>query len=177
MRKYTASLLALCLGLSLAACGGGKKTELTKENIGDYLAFTSSVDCSMDTDSGSVLGLFYKNYSGDAAADIRIINQTGAKFENVTITLKLKAMNFDANQNGLICGWEFTSGNNHEGTSRSDALNYKTIKVALPYDGNWNTTEHLKLVLYSKWSDLIGSPSGLNSIYFEVTDVTGTVVG
>ena len=52
MRKYTASLLALCLGLSLAACGGGKKTELTKENIGDYLAFTSSVDCSMDTDSG-----------------------------------------------------------------------------------------------------------------------------
>jgi len=177
MKKAIVILLALVMVLSLSACGGGgsnstKKTELTKENIEDYLAFTATVDCSID-DSGSIG--FIKNYSGEAKADIKITNQTGAKFENVTIKLKLKVLTFNANKSGIICGWEFSNGNTHEGTTMGDAVNYKTVNVALPYDGNWNTTEQLKLALYSQWKDLVGSPSKLYSVYISVEDVTGTV--
>lgn len=177
MKKTLALLLALVLMLSLCACGGsGGKTKLTKENINEYLAITSTVDCNIDTDSGSIGGLGYKNYSGNATADIKITNQSGAKFENVNITLKLEVLTFDANKEGLICGWEFSSGNKHEGTTMADAINYKTVTVSLPYDGNWSSTEKLELALYSQWSDLLLSPAKLSSVYVSVEEVTGTIV-
>ena len=175
MKKLLALLLALLMCLSLCACGS-RKTELTKENIKDYLSFSSTVDCDVDTDTGSILGFRYKKYSGDATADIKITNQTGAKFENVNITLKMKSLTFDANAEGIICGWEFSNGNKHEGSKRADAINYKTVKVSLPYDGNWSSTEKLELVLYTQWSDLLFAPLELSSISIEIVDVSGKIV-
>ena len=178
MKKLFILILALLMVLSLAACGdeGGKKTELTKDNVKDYLAFSSNVDCNVNTDKGSVGGFGYKNYSGDATAEIKITNQTGAKFENVKLNLKLKIITCEVGKKGLICGWEFKNGNHQEGSTRANYLSYKTISVDLPYDGNWNTSENIELVLYSQWSDLVMAPMKLSNVSIEVVDATGSVV-
>ena len=182
MKKTVSLILAFVMCLSLCACSSTDKqteptkTELTKSNIEHYLAFTSNVDCKVETETGSIYGFYYKNYSGSATANIKVVNQSGAKFENVTITLKLYNVTFNANSEGIICGWEFTSGNHFEGSTLANAINYKTITITLPYDGNWSGTETLELALYTQWSDMITSPSKLSRLSYEIVKVTGNVI-
>lgn len=178
MKKVISIVLVIVLAsitvLSLSSCG---KIELTTENIKDYLSFSGDCDSNVDTDTGAVLGIYYKNYKGTATADIKITNQTSKKFENVNLTLRLSNMTFETNEKGPICGWEFTNGNVQEGTSGADRVNYKTVNVALPNDGNWSSKEYLELVLYTEWSSMLWTPSELDSVSVSVIDVSGYVVG
>lgn len=76
-------------------------------------------------------------------------NQSGARFENVTLTLELYTVSFNSSRNGIVCGWEFRSGNIgnvDSNTSIADAENSKRITVNLPFDGDWDSTEQLELV-------------------------------
>lgn len=177
MKRLLSLGLIIVLVLSLAACG---KKELTSDNIKDYLSFSSTVDCDVETDEGfvtiDVYPISYKIYSGEATADIKITNQTGAKFENAKLELKLKIITCEANEDGLICGWEFKKGGHKEGSNRGNYLSYKTITVDLPYDGNWNTSEIIELVLYSKWKDLSSAPMELSNVSIEVVSATGSIV-
>lgn len=178
MKKVLALVMALVLVLSLAACGGNKEVKLTMDNINDYLSVTATCDCSIDSDSGSIGGLYYNNYSGDATVDIKITNKTSAKFENTKVTLYVSNVVFTGGSNGVICGWEFTNGNIHEGSGMA-ASNKKTIELELPSDGNLNKTEHLKLTLYGQWKDLLNrTPNELSDsdIIVGIEDVSGVAV-
>ena len=106
MKKILAILLSFIMLLSVCSCG--KKTELTVDNVRDYLSFTASCDSDIEESSGSAGGWgYYRNYSGDASAHIRVTNQSGARFENVTLTLELYTVSFNSSRNGIVCGWEF----------------------------------------------------------------------
>jgi hypothetical protein len=165
--------------LSLSSCGEKsveeKSVELTVDNISQYLAINAVVtDCNVETDSGSVGGLYYENYNGDATVQIKVVNQSGAKFENVIIECELKTF---VDCYPACHGWEFNTGNKNSGEESSLDTNTKTIQIILPYDGNWDDTEYLTLEMYDEGHKFITAPWELSNCYINIVSVTGTVVG
>ena len=174
MKRIISLLIVGIAILSLSSCGE-KRVELTVDNISHYLNIDAFVtDCNVETDSGSVGGLKYKNYSGDATVQVKAVNQSGAKFENVIIECELKTF--------VTCypachGWEFKTGNKNSGKESPLDKNTKTIKIVLPYDGNWSDTEYLTLEMYDEGKKFITAPLELSNCYLYITNVSGTVVG
>ena len=161
MKNKTKSIIVMFMLILMvveSGCSIGKKT----------------CDCDLTEDSGSVRGIYYEDYSGESTAEITITNQSSARFENVTLTLCIYTYGTYSHYDEDVCGWEFTRGSRTEGSGPT-AKTYKTIEVDLPYDGDWNTTEQLELVLYTQWSDLVITPV-LHNVYVEVVDVSGTVI-
>ncbi|MEE1017603.1 MAG: hypothetical protein U0L27_08035 [Ruminococcus sp.] len=179
MKKILALLLVIIMSLSLVACGGKKEVKLTMDNVKDYLEVTSQCECDVDNDEGSVKGIYYNNYTGEATLKIKISNKTEAKYENTKVTLYISNVRFTGGSNGVICGWEFSNDNIHEGSGMS-GKNYKTLEVEVPADGNTEVTERLELKLYSQWSDLVGrTPDKLSNsdINVGIDNVSGTAIG
>ncbi len=180
MKKTVTIILAVVLAisavLSLTACGS-QPVNLTKDNIDEYLSFSTEIsDKNVDVDKKSALGIPITNYSGDATEDVKISNKNGAKFQDVTIKLMLKTYT-EINEKGEVYGWEYTSGNEQNLTgSRLDSYNYKIVDVKLPNDGNYSSTEKLKLEMYqSLSSNLIFDPETDDIIAgSEVVEVSGT---
>ena len=173
MRRALSLILALVMCLGLCACGG-KKVELTTDNIKEYLSIEATVvNADVDSSSGSVGGFYYKNYSGVATVKLEVVNQSGAKFANVSIVCELYTFPVFY-KGGPAYGWEFTSGNQQYLNEVTDSENYKSISISLPYDGNWSTTVNLELELYTSVSKLGVPPSELSSCYVRIISVTGT---
>lgn len=165
--------LCLALMVSLCACGGGKK--LTTDNINEYLSISATVtDCDVSKDSGSIRGIGYSAYDGEATVKIAVVNQSGANFENVKITCEVSTY-VDCIPGPHAYGWEFNNGNKQTGTKAHVDKNYKTVTITLPYDGNWSSTEKLTLELYEDGINYISSPYDLSNCYVTITDVSGTV--
>ncbi len=172
MKKTLSLIMLTVIVISLAACGSSVK--LTTENINNYLSIKASVsDCNVEKESGSILGIPYNTYNGDATAKIEVVNQSGAKFENVTITCKVYTF-VDCIPGPVGYGWEFNNGNNQTGNNPHTDMNYKTITITLPYDGNWDSQENLTLKLYEDGIKYITAPYELDGCYVDIIDVTGT---
>ena len=152
MKKVLSIILAIVISmstmLSLAACGS-KPIELTKDNIEEYLSFSTEIsDKNVDEKKSAPLGFPMTTYTGEATEDIKIANKNGAKFQDVTIKLML-TIDTELTDKGEVYGWEYTSGNNQNFTgSRLDSYNYKTIDIELSNDGNYSSTEKLTLEIY-----------------------------
>lgn len=173
MKKTLACLLALAMCLSLCACGGG--TKLTTDNIKNYLSIKASVsNCEVDKKRDSILGVGVTSYNGEATVEIEVVNQSGATFENVSITCDVFTY-VDCIPGPHAYGWEFDSGNEQTGLHPHTDKNYKTITITLPYDGNWSKTEKLSLELYEDGINYITAPYDLSNCYITITDVSGTV--
>ncbi len=174
MKKTLALLLALAMALSLCACGGGTE-ELTVDNIYDYLDIDASVaDCEVTEDSHSIGGFGFNSYEGEATVEVSVVNQSDAKFEDVTITCEV-CTDVSCISKSARYGWEFNSGNQQTGQEPHTDRNYKTIEISLPYDGNWEDTEDLSLVLYDDGINFIHAPYDFMACYVHVVDVTGKV--
>ena len=174
MKKLMFFTLALVMLLNLTACGAGGGIELTTDNIKEYVSIKASVvDSEVEKDSGSVGGLYYKNYEGEATVKLEVVNQSGAKFENVSIVCEVYTFPY-FNADGPTYGWEFKSGNKQYLNNVADSENYKSITITLPYDGNWSTTENLELVMYTETSKIPVTPSELSTCYVRIVSVSGT---
>ncbi|MBQ5953673.1 MAG: hypothetical protein IJL47_06530 [Lachnospiraceae bacterium] len=184
MKKLVILFLAIIMVMSLVACGGNteKEIELTTENIGEYLFFAANVtECNIKGSSGSAMGMGYKDYSGDAKVSISVTNSSGAKFKNVELTFELYNYVDFLYIDGDKYGWEFSSGNeknfkNADEIDRS-SKNSRTLKVSLPYEGNWNDSLTMKLVQYTSGIFSIYAPkeSGCNC-YIKLISVSGKAV-
>lgn len=131
----------------------------------------------MEKDSGSIYGYQYYNYTGESTVKLEVVNQSGVKFENVTIVCELYTF-VDFKGNDPLFGWEFKMGNQQTLTnSRVDSKNYKRITITLPYDGNWSTTEDLELTLYTSAINILMTPHELSDCYLRIASVSGTIEG
>lgn len=172
MKKFLLVITAIAVMLSLAACGS---ESLTTENLDKYLSISTTVtDCEVDSNSGSVFGLYYKNYTGDAMVRVDVVNQSGSKFENVDIKCKLYTF-IDFDHQDPASGWEFCYGNNQILKGSTDSQNYKIIEIHLPHDGNWSSIEELKLAQYLDGCEYLTPPRKLSNCYLEIVSVSGTV--
>ena len=178
MKKAISLLLAFVMCLSLCACGGGDsdkskttEVELTVANVKDYLRFSAKVEeCNFDEG-----GLGYLGAEGDAKILIEAINNSGAKFKDVTITCEIWVAG------GLRCGWEFTRNNNRCEEDHKEAYNYKVVTITLSYDGEATVEEKLEWANY-KSEDWSGGKMPVydelsdDDIQINVIEISGTVV-
>ena len=174
MKKIFSLLIVVVILLSLSSCGD-KRVELTVDNIKHYINLDAIVaDCNVEAESGSVMGIKYKNYRGDAKIEVNAVNQSGAKFENVIIECELYTHleTYPAKH-----GWEFNNGNRNSGTDSYKDTNTKKIRIVLPYDGNWSHTESLSFVMYDEGRKFLASPLELSYCYLNILSVSGTAVG
>ena len=177
MKKALSLILALVMCLSLCACGGGgessksNEVELTTTNIKNYLKISPKVE-EVSFNEG---GLGYIGAKGNADILIETINNSGAKFKDVSITFEVWVAG------GLRCGWEFTRENNRCNEDHRQAYNYKEITINLSYNGEASSEEELKWVSYKNedWAE------GKMPVYDELSDsdieikivkVSGTVI-
>jgi len=171
MKRIIILAVIVIMALSLFSCGG-KRVELTTDNIDQYLDISAVVkDSDVEAVPASIYGAYYKNYEGDATVELQVVNQSGAKFENVEIECELYT---HVDLFPICCGWEFDSGNVNSGTSSNSDKNSKRVRIVLPYDGNWRDTENLTLEIYEGGSM---DPSELSSCYVKILSVSGTAVG
>ena len=178
MKKILAVLLALVTLLSVCACGNSessdKRIELSVDNINQYIKLSTEIkDCTINKDSNSILGILYVDYSGNATVKISAVNQSGAKFENVTITCEIYT---SVSSYPIPYGWEFNYGNKNTGKTNLDK-NSKTLTISLPYDGNWSDTESLTLKLYDQSYYATTAPGELYGCYIKILNVSGTAIG
>lgn len=181
MRKTLSLILALVLCLSLCACGKPEKQPttqtitLTTANIKSYLHIDADViDCNIDDEQGSILGLYYKNYKGDAEVEIEVVNQSTATFENVTIVCDVYTY-VECENTSSWYGWEFDYGNEYSGGKTRSDKNSKRITITLPSGGNWSDTETLSFVAYDDQANFLFGPSELTLCGIDIISVTGTV--
>ena len=104
---------------------------------------------------------------------MNVLNKGDAKFESVRLTLKLSTEIY-SNLSDAPHGWEFRVGNKQTGTESNKDVNYKTVEIVLPNDGNWEETFDLKLAIYGDQYRF--APSKLNDCSIEVVSVVGTVI-
>ena len=179
MKKIFALLMAVVMCLSFAACGKDKEEEvktnqidLTTENIGSYLSFSSKVEeCEFYEGYGFTGGYF--GAKGAANILVESVNKSGAEFKNVSITCQIWA------RGGLNCGWEFTSGNKRSEIEYNMSANYKEITFDLSSDGKWSTTASLEWENYKgEWNDSAAVYDELSDTDIEVKiiKVSGSVV-
>jgi hypothetical protein len=183
MKKIIAMFLVLVTLLLVCSCGnsesgnsesGDKRIELSVDNINQYINLSTEIkDCTVNKDSGSIHGVSYVDYSGNATVKVSAVNQSGAKFENVTITCEIYTF---VNSHPIPYGWEFNYGNKNTGKTNLDK-NSKTITISLPYDGNWSDTEALTLKLYGQLNYFMPDPSKLYGCYIKILNVSGTAIG
>ena len=184
MKKAIALLLAVLVFLSFAACGSKELegTELTTENINEFLSYSAEVvDCNIEKDSGSVMGLSSTDYTGDADVVISVTNTSGANFQNVELTFKLYTWPDFLFMDGDKYGWEFSSGNEKNFSSADEidrsSENSKTLKVSLPYEGNWEGTQTMKLVQYTSGIFSMYEPKESNChCFIKLMSVSGSAV-
>ena len=174
MKKALSLILALVMCLSLCACGEEEKepttTLLSTDNVKDYLSFQATVtECEVNEEEG----FLYNDYDGTAKVRLSVVNQGDAKFESVRLTLKLSTK-VSCITGPVPYGWEFRVGNKQTGTEPHTDVNYKTVEIVLPNDGNWEETFDLKLALYGDQYRF--APSKLNDCSIEVVSVVGTVI-
>ena len=179
MRKALFLLLAIALCLSLCACGEKEEPltekKLTTDNIGSFLNIDANViDCDIQEEKGSVYGLFYKLFEGDAQIEIEVVNQSDAKFTDVTIECEVYTY-VTCETTDSWYGWEFDYGNNNSGGKSHSDKNSKRITIKLPNDGNWSNTEDLTFVAYDSQMNFLFGPSELTICGIEIISVTGTV--
>ena len=179
MKKFLLLMLALCMCLSMCACGGeekadeAKEVELTAENLAQYLKFSSKVEsCNFEE------GMFHKTdgtAKGDAEIVLETINSSGATFKNVTIVCQVWV------EGGLWCGWEFDKGNTRCEEDHNESSNYKEITIELSSDGKTTINEALTWANYADkadWSkDKVAVYSELSEedIEIKVISVSGKV--
>lgn len=175
MKKIGLLVMLIGVCLCLAACSSSSSKELTTENIGEYLSIKANViDSNVTTKNSTVAGIGIKSYSGSSTVGLQIVNQSSAKFENVEITLEVST-DLDTMNVPAWFGWEFNTGNQQTGKASRMDKNYKIIKVALPYDGNWSSTENLSLALYAGSGEYLFTPRELSYCNVKVTNVKGIV--
>lgn len=177
MKKALSLILALVLCLSLCACGGTEeaKTEsvaLTTANISQYLKVNATVEeCNFD--EGEMGSGFYLGAEGDAKILIETINNSGAKFDGVTLTCEITV------SGGFTCGWEFTKDNIRSEDEHSREDNSKIITIDLSYNGEGSVTENVKWVNYKgEWENqmlLVYDELDNSDVDIEIIEVTGLV--
>lgn len=178
MKKFLVLFLAMVMCLSFVACGEDKSEEakanqvdLTAENIGSYLSFSSKVkECEFYEGYGFSGGYF--GAKGAASILVETVNKSGSEFKNVSITCQIWV------GGGLNCGWEFTSGNKRSEVEYNMSANYKEITFDLSSDGKWSTTANLEWENYKgEWSDNMPIYDELSDtdIKVEIIKVSGSV--
>ncbi|MBQ9762151.1 MAG: hypothetical protein IJV82_03640 [Oscillospiraceae bacterium] len=175
-KKTLSLILAILMCLPICACGNKSESakepvpySLTTENIKDYLAFQTTVTECEVTETPV---LMINTYSGNAKVRLNVVNRSDAKFDNVSITLKIST-DVTCIPGPVAYGWEFKLENQQTGKEPHKDTNYRTVKIALPNDGNWEDSFDLELALYG--SKYLLSPSELSSCSVEVVRVTGLV--
>lgn len=185
MKKVLSLVLTLVMCLSLCACGNNgkevsdqKQSEeitLTTENVENYLSINTNVlDCDITQDKGSVLGLYYKNYEGEAEIEIDVVNRSDATFLDVVIECEVYTY-VTCESGDAWYGWEFDYGNVNSGGKTHSDTNRKRITITLPSDGNWYRTEDLTFEAYDDQINFLFGPSELTVCGIDIISVTGTV--
>lgn len=177
MKTALSLILAILLCFPLCACGNENESAkeptlavLTTENIKDYLTFQTTVtECEVNEKDN---GLTYKNFDGSAKVRLNVVNRSDAKFDNVSITLKIST-DVTCIPGPVPYGWEFKLENQQTGTTPHTDTNYRTVNIALPNDGNWEDPFDLELALYG--NKYLFAPSELSSCSVEIVRVTGLI--
>lgn len=158
-----------------------ERIELTTDNVQDYITISKEVSCSIIKTQSDVYGFPIDTFVGDATLKIHFVNQSDAKFENVSVQLRLSIdVVPDKWKDGEI-EWVFSSGN-FQNYYESPKYNYKNITIFLPYDGNYTQTEDLNMS-HSQSSVVpplssLYSPDELykHDINMEIVNVSGSVI-
>ncbi len=132
---------------------------LTKSNYSNYLTIDLSViDSTASTEYEYIpqLGTGIYVSEGNTTIQLSTINQSGAKFENVSIVCEITVS---------PVGWEFNNGSSS-----------KKVTLTIPYDGN--CTSSIISLEFDPSVDGSGFPSELADYNFrvKVTSISGTVV-
>lgn len=128
-------------------------------------------ECNFD--EGEMGSGFYLGAEGDAKILIETINNSGAKFDGVTLTCEITV------SGGFTCGWEFTKDNIRSEDEHSREDNSKIITIDLSYNGEGSVTENVKWVNYKgEWENqmlLVYDELDNSDVDIEIIEVTGLV--
>lgn len=128
-------------------------------------------ECNFD--EGEMGTGFYLGAKGDAKILIETINNSGAKFDGVTITCEVTVAG------GFTCGWEFAQGNIRSEDKPTLEYNSKLVKIDLSHDGTGSVTESLKWENYKgEWEDqklLVFDELDNSDVSINIVEVTGLV--
>ncbi len=164
MKKVLALVLAITMVFALCSCGQ-QKIELTEDNYQDYLTITVDVlDTKVEKKTGTILGFYYRNFEGASMVRLRVVNQSGAKFENVEIACELTPFNPNVG-----CKWKFMPNKSLT----------QGIALTLPFDGNYESQIYeLELFPDTQWSDwtAVADPSELYWCTINILSISGTVI-
>ncbi len=173
MKQTTIKVLALMMAvitlLTLSACtskqdtgdskeNGKNEIELTADNYKQYLKLKATVIDSNVEERG------YRIFSGDTTIQVEAINQTGAKFKNVSIHYKVIV----EDSGGMGYTWKFSPSEKTEVSG----------SITVSYDGTGSDTKkELKLFKVDERTSVL-DPKELDSYNFtiEIDSIYGTVV-
>lgn len=162
MKKAAILVLALSLALPLGACGS-ERIALTTENVSDYLSISVDVtDCRVNEDRGEFMGIPVYDISGEAEVEVSTMVQSDVQFEDVELTLELRPANLD---------WQFVRGNEQRVNRYDETVNYKALRLSIPFDGETTATEEMELV-----TERIMGSFELSTVQYEVTDISGYAI-
>ena len=147
MKKLMALILTAALALCLAACGGTKEVELTKDNIEEYLDF--DFDYS-EVERQKTIGITF-GYT-DITCNTYAV-QAG-DFNNVEVTVEILLNN----------GWSVSSSDTAYDKNNPEIL---TMNFRIPVDGEYTKTHDLI-------ASIVFQDPDAQNINYNITSVSGT---